>query len=101
MARKHPRAAEPHRAFGHTLRNRDLLNRRKLVTTAAVSDRTENQMELPRSLLAQEKEMIEAALKEGRGWIFGPKGAAAKLGIRSALKRQDNHPKLGKLRIKL
>jgi PAS domain S-box-containing protein len=40
-----------------------------------------NQVELPRSLLAQEKEMIEAALKESRGRIFGPKGAAAKLGI--------------------
>jgi formate hydrogenlyase transcriptional activator len=33
-----------------------------------------NQMELPRSLLAQEKEMIEAALKESRGRIFGPRG---------------------------
>src|SRR6266478_1204981 len=40
-----------------------------------------NQMELPGRLLAQEKEMIEAALKESRGRIFGPKGAAAKLGI--------------------
>src|SRR5260370_16583101 len=32
-----------------------------------------NQMELPRRLLAQEKEMIEAALKQSRGRIFGPK----------------------------
>ena len=40
-----------------------------------------NQIELPGRLLAQEKEMIEAALKESRGRISGPKGAAAKLGI--------------------
>jgi formate hydrogenlyase transcriptional activator len=40
-----------------------------------------NQMELPRSLLTQEKEMIEATLKESRGRIFGPTAAAAKLGI--------------------
>jgi PAS domain S-box-containing protein len=33
-----------------------------------------NQMELSRSLLAQEKDMIEAALKESRGRIFGPTG---------------------------
>src|SRR6266481_9945087 len=41
LARKHPRTAEHHRAFGHTLRNGDFLDRRKLVTKAAVSDRTE------------------------------------------------------------
>jgi DNA-binding NtrC family response regulator len=40
-----------------------------------------NQMELPQRLVAQEKEMIEAALKERRGRIFGLRGAAAKLGI--------------------
>ncbi len=84
--------------------------------------------------------MIEAALKDTRGRVSGPTGAAVKLGIprstleskirslkinknrfrplrklegsrtifgqaarrlRSALKWQDNHPKLGKLRIKL
>ena len=40
-----------------------------------------SEMEIPERLLAQEKGMIEAALKEGRGRIFGPTGAAAKLGI--------------------
>src|SRR5277367_4460078 len=56
-----------------------------------------NQMPLPRSLLAQEKEMIEAALKESRGRIFGPKGAAAKLGIpRSTLESKIRSLKIDK-----
>src|SRR6266481_4358052 len=41
LAGKHPRTAERHRALGHTVRNGDFLDRRKLVTKAAVSDRTE------------------------------------------------------------
>jgi PAS domain S-box-containing protein len=40
-----------------------------------------NRPELPRKLAAQEKEMIEAALRESRGRVSGPSGAAAKLGI--------------------
>ncbi len=60
-----------------------------------------NQMELPRSLLAQEKEMIEAALKESRGRIFGPKGAAAKLGIpRSTLESKIKSLKIDKIRFR-
>ena len=39
------------------------------------------QPELPRKLAAQEKEMIEAALRECRGRVSGPSGAAARLGI--------------------
>ena len=55
------------------------------------------QVELPRRLLAQEKEMIEAALKESRGRIFGPKGAAAKLGIpRSTLESKIRSLKINK-----
>jgi PAS domain S-box-containing protein len=60
-----------------------------------------NQMELPRTLLAQEKEMIEAALKESRGRIFGPTGAAAKLGIpRSTLESKIRSLKINKNRFK-
>jgi PAS domain S-box-containing protein len=59
------------------------------------------QVELPRRLLAQEKEMIEAALKESRGRIFGPKGAAAKLGIpRSTLESKIRSLKINKNRFK-
>src|ERR1700688_4437635 len=38
-------------------------------------------VELPRRLEAQEKNIIEEALKASRGRVFGPIGAAAKLGI--------------------
>jgi len=60
-----------------------------------------NQMELPRRLLAQEKDMIEAALKESRGRVFGPTGAAAKLGIpRSTLESKIRSLKIDKNRFK-
>jgi len=60
-----------------------------------------NQMELPRSLLAQEKEMIEAALQESHGRIFGPTGAAVKLGIpRSTLESKIRSLKINKNRYK-
>jgi formate hydrogenlyase transcriptional activator len=60
-----------------------------------------NQMELPQRLVAQEKEMIEAALKESRGRIFGPTGAAAKLGIpRSTLESKVRSLKIDKNRFR-
>jgi formate hydrogenlyase transcriptional activator len=60
-----------------------------------------NQMELPGRLLAQEKEMIEAALKESRGRIFGPTGAAAKLRIpRSTLESKIRSLKIDKNRFR-
>jgi len=59
------------------------------------------QVELPQRLLVQEKDMIEAALKESRGRIFGPKGAAAKLGIpRSTLESKIRSLKINKNRFK-
>ena len=60
------------------------------------------QVELPRRLLAQEKEMIEAALKESSGRVFGPKGAAAKLGIpRSTLESKIQSMKIDKNRFRV
>jgi len=41
---------------------------------------SKQQVELPRRLLVQEKDMIEAALKDTRGRVSGPTGAAVKLG---------------------
>jgi PAS domain S-box-containing protein len=62
---------------------------------------TKNQTELPRRLLAQEKEMIEAALKDTRGRVFGPTGAAAKLGIpRSTLESKIRSLKIDKNRFR-
>jgi PAS domain S-box-containing protein len=62
---------------------------------------SKQQVELPRRLLAQEKEIIEAALKECRGRIFGPTGAAAKLGIpRSTLESKIRSLKINKNRFR-
>jgi formate hydrogenlyase transcriptional activator len=59
------------------------------------------QSELPRRLLTQEKKMIEEALKESRGRVFGPAGAAAKLGIpRSTLESKIKSLKINKNRFK-
>jgi PAS domain S-box-containing protein len=60
-----------------------------------------DQMELPRRLMTQEKEMIEGALKESRGRVFGPTGAAAKLGIpRSTLESKVRTLKIDKNRFR-
>jgi transcriptional regulator with PAS, ATPase and Fis domain len=60
-----------------------------------------NQIQLPLRLVAQEKSMIEAALKESRGRVFGPTGAAAKLSIpRSTLESRIRSLKIDKNRFK-
>lgn len=52
-------------------------------------------------LMTQEKEMIEAALAESRGRVFGPSGAAAKLGIPfSTLESKIRSLKINKHRFK-
>jgi transcriptional regulator with PAS, ATPase and Fis domain len=43
--------------------------------------KAESQLYLSEKVAAQEKEIIEAALRESQGRVFGPSGAAAKLGI--------------------
>ena len=53
--------------------------------------------ELHQRLQAQEKDMIEAALRESRCKVFGPTGAAAKLGIaRSTLESKIRSLKINK-----
>jgi DNA-binding NtrC family response regulator len=59
------------------------------------------QVELPRRLLVEEKNMIEAALKEARGRVSGPTGAAVKLGIpRSTLESKIRSLEINKSRFK-
>jgi formate hydrogenlyase transcriptional activator len=54
-------------------------------------------MELPEKLAAQEKEMIETALRESGGRVSGPSGAAARLGIhRSTLESKIASLKINK-----
>jgi PAS domain S-box-containing protein len=63
--------------------------------------RLEGKLYLSRKLAAEEKEIIEAALKECRGRVFGPSGAAAKLGIaRSTLESKIRSLKIDKNRFR-
>jgi PAS domain S-box-containing protein len=67
-----------------------------------LSTEPKNQTHLSRSLLAQEKKIIEAALKESGGQVFGPSGAAAKLGIpRSTLESKIRSLKIDKNRFRV
>jgi transcriptional regulator with GAF, ATPase, and Fis domain len=56
-----------------------------------------SQSDFPQKLAAQEKEMIEAALSESRGQVFGPSGAAAILGMpRSTVESKIRSLKINK-----
>ena len=58
-------------------------------------------LDLSEKLAAQEKDMIEAALRECGGQVFGASGAAAKLGIhRSTLESKITSLKIDKYRFK-
>jgi transcriptional regulator with GAF, ATPase, and Fis domain len=60
-----------------------------------------SRLELSQKLAAQEKEMIEAALRDSAGRVSGPSGAAAKLGIhRSTLESKIISLKIDKYRFK-
>jgi len=60
-----------------------------------------SQSDFSQKLAAQEKEMIEAALRESAGRVFGPCGAATKLGIaRSTLESKIRSLKISKNRFK-
>ena len=66
-----------------------------------VATEPKSQLELSQKLAAQEKGMIEAALRESGGRVFGPSGAAAKLGIpRSTLESKIRSLKIDKNRFK-
>jgi PAS domain S-box-containing protein len=61
----------------------------------------QGQIELSERLAAHEKEAIETALSESGGRVFGPSGAAAKLGIpRSTLESKIRSLKIDKNRFK-
>jgi PAS domain S-box-containing protein len=58
---------------------------------------SKQQVELPRRLLVEEKDLIEAALKDTRGRVSGPTGAAVKLGVpRSTLESKIRSLKIDK-----
>jgi PAS domain S-box-containing protein len=63
--------------------------------------KAESKVDLSEKISAQEKEMIEAALRESQGRVFGPSGAAAKLGIaRSTLESKIRSLKIDKNRFR-
>src|SRR5258708_3445315 len=58
-------------------------------------------LDLSEKLAAQEKEMIEAALRESAGRVFGPSGAAAMLGMpRSTVESKIRSLRINKNRFK-
>jgi PAS domain S-box-containing protein len=64
-----------------------------------VKNSSGSQLYLSEKVAAQEKEIIEAALRECHGRVFGPSGAAAKLGIaRSTLESKIRSLKIDKKR---
>jgi PAS domain S-box-containing protein len=63
--------------------------------------KAESQLDFPEKVAAQEKEIIEAALRECQGRVFGPSGAAARLGIaRSTLESKIRSLRIDKARFK-
>ena len=64
-------------------------------------EKSDGTLYLSQKLAAKEKEMIEAALRESQGQVFGPSGAAAKLGIaRSTLESKIQSLNINKNRFK-
>ena len=60
-----------------------------------------SQLYLSEKVATQEKEIIEAALRESQGRVFGPSGAAEKLGIaRSTLESKIRSLKINKNRFR-
>jgi formate hydrogenlyase transcriptional activator len=67
-----------------------------------LADEPSSQPGLSRTLAAQEKEMIEAALRKSGGRVSGPSGAASKLGIPgSTLDTKIRSLKINKNRFKI
>jgi PAS domain S-box-containing protein len=67
-----------------------------------VASEPKTYLELARKPAAKEKEIIEAALRESGGRVYGPSGAASKLGIpRSTLESKIRSLKISKSRFKV
>jgi transcriptional regulator with GAF, ATPase, and Fis domain len=66
-----------------------------------VASESKGQSDFSQKLAAQEKEMIEAALSESGGQVFGPSGAAAMLGMpRSTVESKIRSLRINKNRFK-
>jgi hypothetical protein len=68
---------------------------------SSVASEPKSQLDLSQKLATQEKEMIEAALRESGGRVSGASGAAARLGIhRSTLESKITSLRINKYRFK-
>ena len=66
-----------------------------------VANEFNSQSDFSQKLAAQEKEMIESALRESEGRVFGPSGAAAMLGMpRSTAESKIRSLKINKNRFR-
>ena len=66
-----------------------------------LASQPKTQLELARKPAAKEKEIIEAALRESGGQVYGPTGAAARLGMpRSTLESKIRSLNIRKSRFK-
>jgi PAS domain S-box-containing protein len=71
------------------------------LTRQPVAREPKSQLDLSEKLALEEKEMIEAALRDCGGQVFGPSGAAARLGMpRSTLESKIRSLKINKNRFK-
>jgi DNA-binding NtrC family response regulator len=88
--------------LGHRFRKRSFRGQRKLALTATIAHTPRSQSELRQRVAAEEKQVIEAALTESGGRVFGPAGAAARLGIaRSTLESKIKTLNIDKNRFKV
>ena len=71
------------------------------LTRQPIETELKNHLDLSEKLALQEKETIEAALRDCGGQVFGPSGAAARLGMpRSTLESKIRSLKINKNRFK-
>jgi len=62
------------------VRNRDVLGRREWLSRQPVVTEPKSQFDISEKLAAQEKAMIEAALRQSGGRVFGPSGSGCQAG---------------------
>jgi DNA-binding NtrC family response regulator len=101
LAWKHTRIAKRHRAICHPIRNSDFSVDDRWLSQQPGDRGPEGNLRLSEMMAAQEQEIIEEALRECRGRVFGPSGAATKLGIaRTTLESKIQSLKINKNRFK-
>ena len=101
MAGKHTRITERDRTICDRVETTSFSVDESWLSQQPTERKAESELYLSEKVEAQEKEMIEAALRECQGRVSGPSGAAAKLGIaRSTLESKIQSLKINKNRFR-